>query len=251
MERHHSRRRTEVENNPRETDEERINSVSVPQDLLVEILLRLPLKSLVRFVRVSKSFATAIRSRDFFRLYSLPSPEHKQRVLLAFSELDKEKGCENWLFFYSSPSSSSSPVFLFRKSFSAPDLRYNRPDYVQGLISFVYGEEQIIVNPSIGKSITLPLVKSRENVLRRFLGYDPVDAQYKVVCMIEPMFGTGTRVSPNHCQVMTLGLGSHDENSWRDIECSISHHPRSNGLCINGVLYYFAYVGTSVTRPSC
>lgn len=69
--------------------------------------------------------------------------------------------------------------------------------------------------------------------------------------MIEPMFGTRTRAGPNDCQVLTLGAGSssHDQNSWINIDCGVSHHPRSNGLCINGVLNYFAYMGTSEMKP--
>ncbi|ESQ41467.1 hypothetical protein EUTSA_v10015726mg [Eutrema salsugineum] len=259
-----------MEKNPRETEERR-NSDSLPLDMLFDILLRLPAKSVARLVGVSKLFATIIRSKDFTRAFRLRSSKQKQRILLAFTELDKEKGRENWFFFSSSlptneessssstsssslSSSSSSPVFLFSMACPAPDIRYDRPECVHGLVSFVYGGEQVICNPSTGISITLPLVKSRR-VLKRYLGYDPVDGQFKVLCVTEPIFSTDMRVAASECVVFTLGSSSsssHDQNSsWRKIECSSPHRPRSNGVCINGVLYYYANMGTrTMERPS-
>lgn len=129
----------------------------------------------------------------------------------------------------------------------ARDLRYDRPDCVNGLISFVYGQEQVISNPSTGKSITLPLVKSTRRVLKRYLGYDPFSEQYKVLCVTErPLFGIGI---PSQFQVMlTLGPSSRDQNSWREIESRIPHLPQPNGLCINAVLYYCACMGTRMVE---
>lgn len=242
----HSRRRTKMESNTQETKV--ITSDSIPPDLLFEILLRLPAKSVTRFVSVSKLFATIIRSQDFIRSFSFRSSKQKQRILLAFSGVDKEKGCANWFFISSSLEKSSSPSFLSRTACHAPELRYTRPNCVHGLISFVYGKEQIISNPSTGKSITLPLVKSRRRVLERFFGYDPVNGQHKVLCVTEPMFGTGMRVAASQCQVLTLE--SSHQNSWRYIECSIPHRPQSEGLCTNGVLYYYAHMGTDFMEPS-
>ncbi|XP_024012273.1 putative F-box protein At1g31000 [Eutrema salsugineum] len=224
-----------MEKNPRETEERR-NSDSLPLDMLFDILLRLPAKSVARLVGVSKLFATIIRSKDFTRAFRLRSSKQKQRILLAFTELDKEKGRENCM------------------ACPAPDIRYDRPECVHGLVSFVYGGEQVICNPSTGISITLPLVKSRR-VLKRYLGYDPVDGQFKVLCVTEPIFSTDMRVAASECVVFTLGSSSsssHDQNSsWRKIECSSPHRPRSNGVCINGVLYYYANMGTrTMERPS-
>ncbi|CAH8271126.1 unnamed protein product [Arabidopsis lyrata] len=140
-------RRTKMKNNPRET-EATTYSNSIPIDLLFEILLRLPAKSVTRFVSVSKLFAKIIRSQDFIRSFSFRSSKQKQRVLLAFSGVDKEEGRENWFFLSSSLEDSSSSVFLSTKACHAPELRYTRPSCVHGLISFVYGQEHIICNPA-------------------------------------------------------------------------------------------------------
>ncbi|XP_023637726.1 putative F-box protein At5g15660 [Capsella rubella] len=227
-------------------------SDSIPHDLLFEILLRLPVKSVTRFISVSNLFASIIRSQGFMKSFSLRSSKQKQCLLLAYDGVDEEKVDKNW-FFISSSEKSSSPVMLSRMAcLHAPELsRYTPPrvSCVHGLLSFVYGEEQIIINPSNGKYITLRSVKSRRKVLKRFFGYDPVDGQHKVLCLTEPMFGSGTRVAASgQCQVLTLE--SSLKNLWRQIKCSIPHRPQSEGLCTNGVLYYYAHMGKEFMEPS-
>lgn len=77
-------------------------------------------------------------------------------------------------------------------------------------------------------SITLPKVKSRKKIIQSFFGYDPIDGQYKVLCMSQKVFTLeGRRV----------------KQSWKMIECNIIHRPVTNGVCINGVLYYGAFTG--------
>ncbi|EFH49956.1 hypothetical protein ARALYDRAFT_325956 [Arabidopsis lyrata subsp. lyrata] len=229
-----------MKNNPRET-EATTYSNSIPIDLLFEILLRLPAKSVTRFVSVSKLFAKIIRSQDFIRSFSFRSSKQKQRVLLAFSGVDKEEGRENWFFLSSSLEDSSSSVFLSTKACHAPELRYTRPSCVHGLISFVYGQEHIICNPA-----------TEEVFSKGFLDiYDHVDDIYKVLCVTEPMFGTGRKlVAASQCQVLTLESSKHQKYSWRKIECSIPHRPQSEGICTIGVLYYYALMGREIMEPS-
>ncbi|VVB14645.1 unnamed protein product [Arabis nemorensis] len=48
-------------------------------------------------------------------------------------------------------------------------------------------------------------------------------------------------------QVFTLGA---KQKSWRMIECSIPHRPWSNGVCIDGVVYYVADTGPELSQLS-
>lgn len=91
----------------------------------------------------------------------------------------------------------------------------------------------VICNPSTGQSFTLPRMKTRNKtgLIKSFLGYDPVEKQFKVLSMI-----LSYGICVKH-QVLTLGTR---KASWRMIECCISHHPGYNAICINGVLYYRA-----------
>ncbi|CAA7053920.1 unnamed protein product [Microthlaspi erraticum] len=218
----------------------------VPLDLLIEILRSLPLKSLARFLLVSKSWATIIRSRDFIRSFSLQHSLLSQPpLLLACKALDDPN---IWRFFSSSSSSASEPLshlsFTTCANITNPQSRCcsvdTNPRYVNGLISLGFGREQMVCNPRTGKSITLPKVKSRKQIIRTFFGYDPVDCQHKLLCMSEKSYLRSGEPSFEH-QVFTLGGV---DTSWKMIECSIIHRPQTNGVCINGVVYYGAWMCT-------
>jgi len=70
-------------------------------------------------------------------------------------------------------------------------------------------------------------------------GYDPIRKQFKVLCWTN--FYRQGRTSNEQYQVLTLGTG---ELLWRKIECLFPHEPHKdkNGICINGVLYYIAWL---------
>ncbi|ESQ29030.1 hypothetical protein EUTSA_v10023891mg [Eutrema salsugineum] len=244
----HRNKRRKIENESRaKTSETRrdIDEDLVPQDLVIEILRRLPVKSVARFLLVSKLWATIIRSREFIRSFpfqrSLIQP---YRLLLAFKDLDNQNLRQIWNFF-SSSSTSERLSYLSLTACSNITSPYSRVNdvlhYVNGLINLGCGRQQIICNPSTGKSTTLPKVRTRRNFIRSFLGSDPLDAQYNVLCMSQKMYGKWRSQSFEH-QVFTLGGV---DKSWRMIECNILHGPVTNGLCIDGVVYYGALTGMS------
>ncbi|CAH2035626.1 unnamed protein product [Thlaspi arvense] len=221
----------------------------VPVDLLIEILNRLPLKYAGRFLLVSKSWAKIIRSKDFIRSFPHRSLNQSCRILISFSELDYQAGHLSWYFFsslWSSSSTSTSTSFLSRITCTLTKRGHHydtEVSYVNGLVSIGYCERQIICNPGTGKSKKCPIIKtSRPSLLRRFFGYDPVNDEYKVLCM-KP--GDSCAVPSSDIQVFTLGGKS---RSWRMIDCSIPHSPwSSNALCMDGVVYYLAYTGTRMS----
>ncbi|CAE6001648.1 unnamed protein product [Arabidopsis arenosa] len=76
-----------------------------------------------------------------------------------------------------------------------------------------------------------------------FLGYDPIDGVYKVLCMIEGNPIGGKFGLAQELRVLTLGK----ENSWRLVEDFPQHFLDSldaPDICINGVLYYKALLDT-------
>lgn len=217
----------------------------VPTDMLIEILRRLPAKSIARFLLVSKLWAKLIRSQDFIRSFPLRSSIQPRRQLFAFKSLDNENERQIWKFFSTELMTSTVQKLSYLSLMTCPiasmpkrvDNYVNEvPHYVNGLISFGCGREQIICNPSTGTSITLPKVKSRKKIIRSFFGYDPVNGQYKILCMSEKVHDYWHGPSFEH-QVFTLGGV---DISWRMIECNILHRPKTNGVCINGVVYYGA-----------
>ncbi|KAL1207664.1 F-box protein [Cardamine amara subsp. amara] len=74
--------------------------------------------------------------------------------------------------------------------------------------------------------------------MKHYLGYEPIDGDYKVLRVAED-----GDLAMKH-QVLTLGNG----NSWRIIKKFPRHYlPSSPDICIDGVLYYVALLGTGKT----
>ncbi|KAF3533197.1 hypothetical protein DY000_02043894 [Brassica cretica] len=117
---------------------------------------------------------------------------------------------------------------------------------IRGLICRQMDSKVVIANPSTGQLLTLPRVKTVRRGVLSFLGYDPMNDLYKVLCMT--VLGGHQRrsqvLSEEH-QVYTLGGG---QQKWRMIECEHPHLPPPTSclpakcICINGILYYYAWI---------
>ncbi|KAG7599672.1 F-box-like domain superfamily [Arabidopsis suecica] len=214
----------------------------IPNELILEILLRLPTKSIARFHCVSKLWASMLSRPHFTELF-LTRSSAQPRLFFAI----EKNGL--WSFFslpqhlrsYEKSSSSLVVTAEFHMKFPPDNMTiYNRDDrrfscgFASGLI-YLYGmltKEHydgvpVICNPKTGHYATLPSLRRFRQAFS-FLGFDPIDKQYKVLFMAYPC-------SPDHHKILTFGTG---EMSWRRIKCSLRHSIASEGVCINGVLYY-------------
>ncbi|CAF1931033.1 unnamed protein product [Brassica oleracea] len=101
-----------------------------------------------------------------------------------------------------------------------------------------YERVPVICNPSTGQHLTLPKVKAKNSYLRTFFGYDPINKQFKVLCMTVTNYRK--QVNSKEHQVVTKGKG---RLSLRKIICLLFphyHERERDGICINGILYYIA-----------
>ncbi|KAL0877230.1 hypothetical protein Bca101_026935 [Brassica carinata] len=213
------------------------NSGQIPVDITHEILSRLPAKSIARCRVVSKEWDFTLSSQyftDLFLKMSFLSP----CILFTFQAEGK------WSFF-SLPESmlisdqKSSGVAVDSLSHIIPlepacGLLCTKDEWV---LSIKKDARMMISNPSTGGFKLLPKVKTRRRRVLTYLGYDPVEKVYKVLCMTsrEKPFS----LQAEQHQVLTLGTG---KMNWRMIECSVPHcpHLEDNEVCIDGVLYYLA-----------
>ncbi|EFH48863.1 hypothetical protein ARALYDRAFT_489981 [Arabidopsis lyrata subsp. lyrata] len=211
-------KKSKIENNSQSLEISREKNFNdVPLDVAMEIFMRLPVKSVVRFLLLSKS--------------SLQS-----RLLVVFIDLDRQRNCENWYFF---SLSSSSTSYLSRVTCLSPDYVYYTY-YVNGLISFGYGLEKYIANPSTGNpSTVLGRVQTRSTVAHSFFGK-------KCNVMMVELEYYKLQLSSQH-QVVTLGI---EKKQWRMIDYRTPHGPVLNSVCIDGVIYYVAFTGTDLSQLS-
>ncbi|XP_010480824.1 PREDICTED: F-box protein At3g57590-like [Camelina sativa] len=206
----------------------------IPTDLIMEIFSRLPAKSVARFRTLSKLWGSMLHLPYFTQLF-LTKSSARPRLLFAI------KRCSEWLFLSSpqpqNPYDKSSLVLAanFHRKFVGRITSHASSS--DGLIIFPdvckLGEAvRVICNPTTGKYATLPklsMMTSREST--DLFGFDPIDKQYKVLIMGYVTFDETVHY------ILTLGTG---HMRWRRIQCPISHHVCSTGICINGDLYYLA-----------
>ncbi|CAA7041991.1 unnamed protein product [Microthlaspi erraticum] len=203
----------------------------LPTDLIMEIFKRLPLKTLARFLCVSKLWASSlIRSRYFKKLFLAESLKRPGRL---FFNIRRGKAC----CFYSSlqtqkPGKASVATYHMTLPYPRDKFTIMSPS-VHGLICHRTFSSLKIYNPSTRRSITLPEFHAERPWLdNHYLGYDPIEGDYKILCMT-----TGTNGLAQDVQVLTIGEG----NQWRMIvDCPPPHSPTIPQICIEGVLYYGA-----------
>ncbi|AEE79676.1 F-box and associated interaction domains-containing protein [Arabidopsis thaliana] len=213
----------------------------IPNDLILEIFSRLPAKSVIGFRTLSKHWASMLRSPVFTELF-LTRSSNRPRLLFA-----AERNGE-WLFF-----SSPQPQNRYEKSshldyhtkFSGDVSRFIC-SYVSGLLCFPdlwlsKDASPVICNPTTGMYESLPDLMRYKNA-RGFLGFDPIGKQFKVLSEAYPFSD-----QREHHEILTLGT---EELSWRSniISCPAYDRSLSEGICINGVLYYLAQ---TLGVPSC
>ncbi|KFK27977.1 hypothetical protein AALP_AA8G456000 [Arabis alpina] len=222
----------------------------IPLELQMEILTRLPSKSLMRFKCVSKLWFSLIRSRYFTNRHLTvgpppPRPPPLYMSLVNHFECDSMEVCHNpgeSLLLSLSPSSSSAKCL--DRDLILPGLGGVNMVALRGLLLYIVCREACIYNPTTRQSLTLPSIKSNifapDEICKYvlyFLGYDPVLDQYKVLCTFA-MYSRDLQWITTEHWVFVLEAGG----CWRRFEFDQyqPHLPTRLGLCINGVIYYLA-----------
>ncbi|XP_010415844.1 PREDICTED: putative F-box protein At1g70960 [Camelina sativa] len=217
---------------------------SLPEDLQMQILSRLPLKSLVTCICVSKKWASLIRTKAFRDPY-LHQSMTRPRVLFVAHDVrthqNKDEALFHSVYQEEEPLLSSGQQQIRANEAEAPLDEVSQP--IRGLICLRGGTNVVICNPGAKKFRRLPQIPQiqRPNgasiTIRCFFGYDESTDVFKVLCITQ--LGDGKRTKEFH--VYTVTGGSVEEDSpWRRITCNHDHSPVTQGLFKGGFLYYGA-----------
>ncbi|KAL0843432.1 hypothetical protein Bca101_016677 [Brassica carinata] len=213
-------------------------TTTIPFDLIIEILSLLPAKSLLRFQSVSKLWFSTIRSKFFLDLFQTRS-KTRPRLLFNLYHRDSRKK-----FIFSAPehtdddkSSSSSVMARYDMPISAP--RYNvLYGSVNGFFCFrgVSSHTITVYNPTTRQVVKLPDAKPKGRHMTALLGYDPVEDQYKVLCVV---MREGQDIPQEHL-VCTVSSSHDEKQEWRKIENPTGdyYHNICGDICIDGALCY-------------
>ncbi|XP_020888485.1 putative F-box protein At3g52320 [Arabidopsis lyrata subsp. lyrata] len=233
------RRRSIVKANSRSTP----TFEEIPEEVWMEILARLPVNSLMRFKCVSKLWWSFITSRYFTNLFSkLSSLTRERRVFM--SVVDKEYHGD-YMLFSASPSNWDAASFpLLNQDLTLPGMGGHFVNAVRGLMCFRLGREVRIYNLTTRQLVSLPIVKSNmlegDSHMWNYFGHDPVSDEYKVLSKVW-WVSKGWRRVRSETQVLVLGARASWRNARSHFHPPPSHRPYSQGISINGVLYYGAW----------
>jgi len=209
----------------------------LPHELMIQILLWLPVKSLIRFKSVCKSWFSLISTDSQFAKshFQLSAATHTRRVLListsAFESIDLEASLHD-------DSAFASLDFDFLPIGSYSDLQIKGS--CRGFILLHCSLSFYIWNPSTGFHKKIPLSpfecdSDKECEYFYGFGYDSSTDDYLVVSM-------SAHLHTCHLEIFSLRA-----NTWRQIQgphCMYAHaseHELKPGLFFNGAIYWLAF----------
>ncbi|KAF8042026.1 hypothetical protein BT93_A0585 [Corymbia citriodora subsp. variegata] len=212
---------------------------AVPDDLLVEILRRLPVKSLCRFRCVSTLWRSLISDPRFVDAH-LAHSAARPRLLVTLPVL--QSPCGRWLVSADHPDSGRRD----RPQIATPNLLVpGSPDrYVSqslhGLVCLEVGGSISVCNPSTRKLVSWGPSwadgRGACSYWRHSFGFDPVGKEHKVFRTWVSDSGKAGRGLILKQSVRTLG-----SNGWRRTEGGPPHLKHDPEICFNGVIYYIAW----------
>ncbi|XP_058203814.1 F-box/kelch-repeat protein At3g23880-like [Rhododendron vialii] len=209
----------------------------LPPEIIFEVLSRLPVKSLLRFKCVSKSWRSLISQPEFVKAHhSLASVNtdytHHRLLLIYFKSYPRVdfKSCS----LYSVVNEKSDTAV----DLDCPVSVYHNTTWVvgccYGLVCFVAGKEVSIWNPSTRKSKRLPDVEMVNHYLKTYgFGYDESVDDFKVVG-----FFCDPRNSGHEVEVRVYTLRT---DSWRRTKGFLGHlPPHVSQAFVSGALHWFS-----------
>ncbi|EOA34265.1 hypothetical protein CARUB_v10021779mg [Capsella rubella] len=197
------------------------SKLSLPLDLTSEILINLPTKCIVRSRCVSKLWSSITTDPYFISSFKTrtSSIKAKSSFILQESGQNSSKRYGN---------ETCQPLDIYQiicpKYYSL-----SLTESVHGLICF--------------RKSSAPMIYKTWKSIAVYLGYDPIEGKHKVLCL--PCVNMWEE---EYCRVLTLG-----STQWRSIK-TIPYHVACTGTygrCINGVMYYNAFVRDLPEGPRC
>lgn len=227
----------------------------VPVELTREILSRLPVKPLVRFLCVSKSWCALIKSSGFTKMqlkHSIETNRDRTNIMIA----NNDPHNTHWFFVrFPNDEEDHKTIKIHNPTLLGSHTKgMNLVDYCDGLVC-VHDDERkeiAIWNPLIRRCKRLPNkpiekpFRSAEYDKPKFgFGYDPHNDDYKVMRLVE--FFEGNKPVLDF-EVNIYSLKSH---SWKKIEGKWPETFRVdfNSKCSNGAFHWLTYPNYGLNLP--
>ncbi|XP_060181111.1 F-box/kelch-repeat protein At3g23880-like [Lycium barbarum] len=214
---------------------------TLPEELIIEILLRLPVKSLLKFRSVSKSWLALISTPEFINTH-LSISANNQRLVLTHHKFVLTSSVHKYQ--YNIESCSLSSLLNNDSVIESFDLDYpmNNPlknvwivGSVNGLICLAIGFTDLFLwNPSTRNFKKLPDSRptGRPACFKYGFGYDECHDDYKVIGMFCYIHGRSRHVEVKLYSLKSDYWRTHDEDFSGEIQFA------RTGKFVNGRIYW-------------
>ncbi|KAK9922839.1 hypothetical protein M0R45_031283 [Rubus argutus] len=216
----------------------------LPEEMMIQILLRLPIKSLLQFTSVCKSWNSLIKHNTFIKNHlnlNLTSNKTRNAPLFLLRHVPRDPNVEQYSLHldndsfqeYSKP---QLPVKSFNECFrivgSCNGLVLLSDDYLTETNTF------ILWNPSIRKSVTLPKphMPQSQHYTGYGFGFDSKKNDYKIVQLV---YEGHNRAIPE------IKLYSLNSGSWKSITAASPKYEISRSMWsqvfVNGSIHWIGF----------
>ncbi|PRQ30939.1 putative F-box domain-containing protein [Rosa chinensis] len=177
-----------------------------PEEIIEEILLNLPIESLIRFTAVCKSWNFLIKSPSFIHTQS--NKQNPAHLLLL---------CQNhWLtrfsLYWDNPNSFDvCRVLTGPSAINTPEVSYKVEGTCNGVVCLAdyMHHAAVIWNPSVRKYVILPSPTRTPLTYAKYaFGYDSQTNDYKVLRILVGRGFVGQKPIPVEAEVWSLARGS-------------------------------------------
>ncbi|GLT71606.1 hypothetical protein SLA2020_436110 [Shorea laevis] len=214
---------------------------SVPEDLIVDIFAKLPVKSLIRFTCLSKSCYQAISDPQFFRLHLRHSNQSNKQFLLQVSDsplnLQSLSFCHHQLL--------REPATLEQQIPLPSHLRWKMVGSCNGVLCLTASPQPVhylvILNLTIKKlkRVLFPNLEYSLNHTEIGFGFDSCTSDFKIVIIFQEIDSKRWR------QVQVYSLR---QNSWKVLSNvpNFLYKLYVPQVVVNGAFYWVVKPGNSV-----
>ncbi|KAK9287766.1 hypothetical protein L1049_016206 [Liquidambar formosana] len=204
---------------------------SLPTEIIVDILARLPVKTLIRFKCVCKSWRSLIADPHFVQEHldraTKDADTHRRRLLLSTFPLQSIN--------YEAADEDIDAAVMFDFPLKIPNRKAEIVGSCNGLICLLVDSDSIILwNPSTrdAKELPKPYAVTDDNKLSYGFGFDSGIDDYKLVRVARP--ATSSDFDKTIVEVFVLKT-----NFWRRIDVDPNIVLYGPGNLLNGVLHWF------------
>ncbi|OVA01232.1 F-box domain [Macleaya cordata] len=224
---------------------------SLPEDIIIDIILRLPVKSILRFRCVCKPWCKQFSGPNFVKMHFKQAVEMSKFNLMIADSYLYSINYDSLSSSLTASTLSSSPSLVTKfDEVYAIDYPYKTADYIveilgscNGLLCIIPDKYVICIwNPSTKEYKELPTLehfKFTTNLSTRItygFGYNCNIEDYKLVRVVTGFYGLS--------EVMVYSLASNSWKSIQNIPYDLSYGGQP-GVLVNGALHWIAARGMS------